>query len=43
MLQRSAFSEKQFKAFAIIAISILIVALLFVLNHFMPMFADDYS
>ena len=43
MLQKSAFSEKQFKAFAIIALSILIVALLFVLNHFMPMFADDYS
>ena len=43
MLQRSAFSAKQYKAFSIIAISILIVALLFVLNHFMPMFADDYS
>ena len=43
MLQKSVFSTKSHKAIAITAISILIVALLFVLNHFMPMFADDYS
>ena len=43
MLQKSVFSEKQHKAIFITAISIFIVALLFVLNHFMPMYADDYS
>ena len=43
MLQKSSFSAKQYKSIGIIIISLLIVTLLFVLNHFMPLFADDYS
>lgn len=42
-MQKSKFSAKQHKAIAAIGISVFIVALLFVLNHLMPMYADDYS